>query len=153
MASISTGGGHGGKRAVDHEIPLIPFIDLLLCCVMFLLVTAVWNQLAQVQASLRSPSETEQRIEPPPPLATIVVHVASDQVIVAGEAGDRIEIPNLDEGRPDLVALIDQLAPRHAGDPSLVVVADDGVRFESVIATMDAVAGAGFERVTMSDGI
>ena len=46
MASISTGGGDGhGKKSVDAEIPLIPFIDLLLCCVMFLLVTAVWNKL------------------------------------------------------------------------------------------------------------
>ena len=32
MASIATGNGHGGKKTVDHEIPLVPFIDLLLCC-------------------------------------------------------------------------------------------------------------------------
>ena len=32
MASISTGGGGSGKKSVDHSIPLVPFIDLLLCC-------------------------------------------------------------------------------------------------------------------------
>jgi len=36
MAGIDTGGGHGGKRATNHEIPLIPFIDFLLCLVAFL---------------------------------------------------------------------------------------------------------------------
>ena len=36
MAGIDVGGGHGGKRATNHEIPLIPFIDFLLCLVAFL---------------------------------------------------------------------------------------------------------------------
>lgn len=31
----------------NHEIPLIPFIDFLLCLVAFLLVTAVWSQMAR----------------------------------------------------------------------------------------------------------
>ena len=57
MASIGGGGGgHGGKKTVDQEIPLVPFIDLLLCCVMFLLVTAVWNQLARIEANQNVPS-------------------------------------------------------------------------------------------------
>ena len=51
MGGISVGGGGGGKKSVDSEIPLVPFIDLLLCCVMFLLVTAVWNKLASMEAA------------------------------------------------------------------------------------------------------
>ena len=50
MATIETGGAHGRKK-VDHEIPLVPFVDLLLCCLMFLLVTAVWAQLGSLGAS------------------------------------------------------------------------------------------------------
>lgn len=55
MAGIDTGGGHGGRRATNHEIPLIPFIDFLLCLVMFLLVTAVWSQMARINADARVP--------------------------------------------------------------------------------------------------
>ena len=29
MANISADAGHGGKKSVDSEIPLVPFIDLL----------------------------------------------------------------------------------------------------------------------------
>lgn len=56
MAGIDTG-GHGGSRATDHQIPLIPFIDFLLCLVMFLLVTAVWNHTARVQADANVPGQ------------------------------------------------------------------------------------------------
>ena len=51
MATIDSG-GQGGRKSVDQEIPLVPFIDLLLCCVMFLLVTAVWAQLGEMPTTL-----------------------------------------------------------------------------------------------------
>ena len=53
---VSVPGG-GGKRALDFEINLVPFIDLLSCCIAFLLITAAWNQLARI--------ETNQKAEPP----------------------------------------------------------------------------------------
>jgi len=72
-------------------------------------------------------------------------------VVIGSSAGERIEIANLADGAPDLAAVITQLAPHRSSDADLVVLADDGIHYESVIATMDAVAHAGFERVTMSD--
>lgn len=66
MASISTGSGAHGRKSVDSEIPLVPFIDLLLCCVMFLLVTAVWNQLAAVETSTPSTApRSDQPVDTP----------------------------------------------------------------------------------------
>lgn len=150
MASISTGTDGSGKRTVDHEIPLIPFIDLLLCCVMFLLVTAVWNRLAEMSASLETPAEVTGEPAPPPGLS-IFVQVGHSSVVIGSSAGERTEISNLANGAPDLDAVITQLAPHRSTDADLVVLADDGIHYESVIATMDAVAHAGFERVTMSD--
>jgi biopolymer transport protein ExbD len=63
MAGIEMGGGPGGKRPVDHSIPLIPFIDFLLCLVAFLLVTAVWSQMARINADARVPGPPKD--EPP----------------------------------------------------------------------------------------
>jgi biopolymer transport protein ExbD len=63
MAGIDAGGGGGGKRPVDHNIPLIPFIDFLLCLVAFLLVTAVWSQMARINADARVPGPPKD--EPP----------------------------------------------------------------------------------------
>ena len=55
MAGIEVGGRHGGKRSMNHEVPLIPFIDFLLCLVAFLLVTAVWSQMARINVDARVP--------------------------------------------------------------------------------------------------
>jgi biopolymer transport protein ExbD len=59
MAGIDVG-GHGGKRSTNHEIPLIPFIDFLLCLVAFLLVTAVWSQMARINADARVPGPPKE---------------------------------------------------------------------------------------------
>ena len=59
MATLDVGSGHGGRRALDHDIPLIPFIDFLLCLVEFLLVTAVWSQMARLQADAQVPGKQE----------------------------------------------------------------------------------------------
>lgn len=39
----------GGRKSLDAEINLVPFIDLLSVCICFLLMTAVWTQISTVQ--------------------------------------------------------------------------------------------------------
>ena len=89
MASIGGGGGgHGGKKTVDQEIPLVPFIDLLLCCVMFLLVTAVWNQLARIEANQNVPSTSAPSDEPPPEERDkLTISITSTGYLLSSTAG------------------------------------------------------------------
>jgi biopolymer transport protein ExbD len=44
--------GGGGKRGLDFEINLVPFIVLLCCIISFLLVTAVWTQLGKLDLKI-----------------------------------------------------------------------------------------------------
>ena len=39
--------GGGGKKAIDFDINLVPFIDLMSAMISFLLITAVWTQVAK----------------------------------------------------------------------------------------------------------
>src|SRR5215207_9202695 len=98
MASISAGGGHGGKKSVDHSIPLVPFIDLLLVCVMFLLVTAVWNQLARLNANQQKPGQ-EAALETPleePEKDQLFLHIAKDTgYTLFSTQGESQEIPKV----------------------------------------------------------
>src|SRR3954447_472804 len=94
MAGISSGGGHGGKKNVDHSIPLVPFIDLLLCCVMFLLVTAVWNQLARINANQQQPGQPQMDTPPPEdPKVKLILQVQNGGYVLATSAGERTDIP------------------------------------------------------------
>src|SRR6185369_6438929 len=94
MGGIAVGGGHGGKKSLDSEIPLVPFIDLLFCCGMFLLVTAVWNQLARFNANQQAPGQPQQDT-PPPPDQTIklILQVQQTGFVLASTAGDSTPIP------------------------------------------------------------
>lgn len=57
MAQIDTGFHASSRRETNRELPLVPFIDFLLCLVSFLLITAVWSQMARVEASASVPGK------------------------------------------------------------------------------------------------
>jgi len=53
--NVDTGGGKGGRKSVDSEVNMIPMIDLLVCCISFLLITAVWSHMSRINAMRRCP--------------------------------------------------------------------------------------------------
>lgn len=155
MASIDTGGGGGGKKSVDQEVPLIPFIDLLFCCVMFLLATAVWNQLARISANQSVPGQSANEDQPPPEeRVKLILQVQSSGYVLASTAGDSITIArNGDEY--DTEELRTKLQERKRLEPNrqdIIVAPEDGVRYEDVIAAMDMVVGEGFSQMSLGDG-
>jgi biopolymer transport protein ExbD len=151
MANIDVG-SHGGKRNLAPEVPLVPMIDLLLCCIMFLLVTAVWNQLATMNATGSAPTiDSDSR--PPPATRPLVIQLLTTAAVVETPYGTHEEVPNVD-GRVDVVRLGERLsAHRSAGlalGNAVNVAADDGVTYREVMATMDTAIGAGFADVTFA---
>lgn len=154
MGGISVGGGHGGKKSVDSEIPLVPFIDLLLCCVMFLLVTAVWNQLARLDANQQQPGQQAPNEPPPEEKIKVVLQVKATGYVIASTAGDRVEVPKVGD-KFDVEVLREKLQERKRLEPNrrdLVVAPEDGVLYEDVVAAMDTVVGEGFPEMSLSDG-
>lgn len=155
MASISAGGGHGGKKSVDHSIPLVPFIDLLLCCVMFLLVTAVWNQLARINANQQQPGQPQMDTPPPEdPQVKLILQVQNTGYVLATTAGERTEIPKNGDAY-DVTELIEKLKERRELEPNrkdLTIAPEDGILYEDVVKTMDVVVGQGYEAMSLSDG-
>jgi len=155
MGGINVGGGgHGGKKSVDSEIPLIPFIDLLLCCVMFLLVTAVWNQLARLDANQQQPGQQAPNEPPPEEKIKVVLQVKSTGYVIASTAGDRVEVPKIGD-KYDTEVLREKLQERKRLEPNrrdLTVAPEDGVFYEDVVAAMDTVVGEGFPEMSLSDG-
>ncbi len=156
MAGVSVGGGgHGGKKSVDSEIPLVPFIDLLLCCIMFLLATAVWNRLARLNANQQVPGQANPDAEPPPPSIQLYLRVKSDGFVLQDSSGgEGVTIAKNGENY-DLESLRQRLDERHTNDPNrrdIIVAPEDGVQYATVIEAMDQAVGAGFPTVSLSDG-
>jgi biopolymer transport protein TolR len=59
--SDPSAGGRGGRKSVDAELNLIPFIDLLSVCILFLLMTAVWVQISGMSALSQPTGEATVR--------------------------------------------------------------------------------------------
>lgn len=142
MAGIDTGAEHGGKKSVNQEIPLVPFIDFLLCCVMFLLVTAVWNQLSRVESRTRSET-IPPAVEEPPVARRLRVgpggyelHLGAEPPETIARTGDRYDVARL---ATRLASLQREDVNRH----DLVLEATDDVKFVDIIDAMDVTAGAG----------
>jgi len=155
MGGVSVEGGGGGKKNVDAEIPLIPFIDLLLCCVMFLLVSAVWNQLARINANQQQPGQQAPEDQPPPEeRVKLILQIQNTGYVLASTAGDRVTIGKNGEAY-DIGELANKLEERRRLEPNrrdIIVAPEDGVRYEDVVAAMDLVVGKGFPDMSLSDG-
>jgi biopolymer transport protein ExbD len=73
----------GGKRSVDFTVNLVPTIDLLSVLISFLLITAVWTQLARINTNTLLPKTSPDQVETPEDKEQVLrVLVAEEQMVV-----------------------------------------------------------------------
>ena len=148
--SISVQGPEsGGKKALSADLNLVPYIDLLTCMVAFLLITAVWTQLAQLNVQQRVPGPEGDGT---PPMTKIVLLVGDEGFnLLVGD--ERQAIPK-QAGAYDFAALtrnLKQAKQSHPDKDDLQIAAEDTVIFEPLSQTMDTVITAGFPFVSLTD--
>jgi biopolymer transport protein ExbD len=68
--------GKGVRQATNSEINMVPMIDLMVCCISFLLITAVWSHMARIDSNALVPGEPG--MPPAPPDRTLYVDARAD---------------------------------------------------------------------------
>src|SRR5256885_8005757 len=139
---------HGGKKALDAELNLVPFIDLLSCCISFLLITAVWTQIAGLQVSSSGgPPEPQTKQE------TIDVRLLlSDKGYQLTMAGASIDIPKLN-GAFDRKTLGEKLKTLKTSLPdqsAITVQPEDSVAYSDLVENVDTAIGERQRNVTVA---
>ncbi|MFO0572697.1 MAG: biopolymer transporter ExbD [Polyangia bacterium] len=139
----------GGRKALDAAINLVPFIDLLSCCISFLLITAVWTQLASLPVS-RGGGGGEAG---DPPEVQLTLEVRGDGFLLRKSTGEQLPVsaPAGGAGFVELAALLKQVKEQHPRTDDITVQADDRVPYERVIRTLDTLRGARFPAIRVSD--
>ena len=162
MAGVDVGGGKGKRRSLDSEINMIPFIDLLMVTISFLLITAVWTHMSRLDATARVPGPpSDERVpaekdrvlhvEMRQPDKFLLVWKSGTQVVSSVEVPRRDDVQN-DKGHklvryPDLATQIEQEwktngSHKDASDRALdraVLHTDNETPYTFLIAAMDAI--------------
>src|SRR6516162_9650734 len=85
--------GKSGKKPLDAAINLVPFIDLLSCCISFLIITAVWTQLARMDVTQKGQGAAGASDEPHEQTVTLTLFVDKDGYTFAKSTGESTPIP------------------------------------------------------------
>lgn len=146
----------GGGKSVDVDINLVPFIDLMSCLVAFLLVTAAWTNLAQISIKPKGVGrDSEQTVLTEPPV-NISLLVAQDSHWVGLTTGDRRQVKKLGENYDyaELEKILDDYKQNTGifkDRQDIEVAAEDGVKYQDVISSMDAAIAKGFPDIGFVD--
>jgi biopolymer transport protein ExbD len=151
--SVDTG-GKGGRKAVDSELNLVPYIDLLTCMVVFLLMTAVWTQLARIDVTQKGQAQSAEQTDEKPPETRLVVVINEDGFLIAGgAAGDQKPIKKK-EGKYDydtLSAILKEVKKTYPDKRDVHIASDDGIQYQYIIQTMDTALTAQFPDIALTD--
>ena len=128
------------KRRLDEpEINLIPFIDVLLVILIFLMLSTTYSKFTELQITLPVAQADKPRDRP----NEIIVLVAGDGRYVINR--------KVVEGR-SVELLASELSAAAAGSSEMVVIisADAAATHQSVINVMDAARRAGLAKLTFA---
>jgi len=158
MAGDFTGGaGRGGRKPVDIDMNLIPFIDMMSVLVAFLLLTAVWTNLAQINIKPGGLGHDTEQLPPPQPPINLSILVAEDGDWIGITTGQPRKIDKLADGSYDYDSLAEALKyyKNESGifneRDDVEIAAEDKVDYQTVISTMDAAVANQFKGIRYVD--
>ena len=148
--SVDTG-GKGGKKSVNADLNLVPYIDLLTCMVSFLLITAVWSQLARLEAHQKGQGQAGEDTPPEKQLKLVVVVNDEGFNVVADQDQQPIPKKGTEYDFEKLGTELKKLKDAHPDKGDVQVASEDQIKFEVLVRTMDTALTARFPDISLID--
>ena len=153
MAGVSLPGAKGGRN-FDVEINLVAFIDMMSCLLAFLMLSAVWNNLAKIDIDEVIPKVQQDSSQDAPPKVTrLQLLVDASAYVLNMKDGD-------EETKPIVLAIVDGKLPREKLEEALtelkkglpmdkdgkqtkaiLLLGRNRVRYEEIVGAMDVCIG------------
>lgn len=128
-----------GRRHEDLEMNLVPLIDVLLVIIIFLVVSATFSRVSELQINL--PTAEANAPEQKPTVITVGVDASGryvvNDVIVA-------------EATVENISLALRKAAGSNKEPTIVINADANATHQSVVNVMEAARQAGYVHITFA---
>lgn len=139
MGGVSVeGGGGGGKKPVDSNINMVPMIDLLVSCIAFLLMTAVWVQTGAVEAQQPRGAPSQPQDSPPEPQEQLKIQIQQNGLRVGTNAADMRDLQG-EQRFDELVNVLRQRLQANQQNREVWLQPDSVVHYDEIIRVMDRV--------------
>lgn len=131
----------GGKKAVDFQLNLVPMIDLLSVLISFLLMSAVWTQIARIEVK-QAPNIPSEEAPPPEEkekLDLAIIIKASGYAVTkkGGEVIREIDRDSEDYNAEALREVLKQVAVEYPDNKDVTVSSEDKVPYQELVTVMD----------------
>jgi biopolymer transport protein ExbD len=123
--------------SIEPEINLIPFIDVLLVVLIFLMLTTTWSRLTEINMTLPLADAQQQKDRP-------------QQIVLTVSAQGQYAVNKSPIDGTSVVALAAVLRPLASKEVSLVISADAQASHQSVVNAMEAARRTGLSQITFA---
>jgi biopolymer transport protein ExbD len=121
----------------EPEINLVPFIDVLLVVLIFLMLTTTWSRLTEIHLNLPVADASATRERP-------------RQIVMTITSQGQYAIDKSPIGGSSVGALVAVLTPLAHQDTMLVISADASAAHQSVVNAMEAARRSGLSKITFA---
>lgn len=128
-----------GKKHEDLEMNLVPLIDVLLVIIIFLVVSATFARMSELQINLPTADANSPEQKP----LVIDVGVDAKGHYVVGKSA-------LTDGSVSAISAALQQAAGGGKEPTIIINADANTTHQSVINVMEAARQAGYTHITFA---
>ena len=123
--------------SVEPEINLIPFIDVLLVVLIFLMLTTTWSRLTEINLTLPLADAQKQKDRP-------------QQIVLTVSAQGQYAVNKSPIDGTSVGALAAVLGPLASKEATLVISADAKANHQSVVNAMEAARRTGLSQITFA---
>ncbi len=125
------------KPSAEPEINLIPFIDVLLVVLIFLMLTTSWSRLTEINMTLPVADTQKQKDRP-------------QQIVLSVNAQGQYAVNKSRIEGNSVAALAAVLGPLASKEVTLVISADAQASHQSVVNAMEAARRTGLSQITFA---
>ena len=153
MAHIE--GPSSGKK-VSVDVNIVPFIDLMSVLIIFLLITAVWQQVSMIQVGSsiygkRSQGKTTTALQNMEVPLRLDILQRGHRLVVGRQRFEVLKKSN-EYDLKKLGSLLKKIKDQYPNKKDVTVTIGDGMKYLYLINGMDALLEAGFPEIVIATG-
>lgn len=142
----------GGDKDINVDLNLVPFIDLMSVCIIFLLITSVWTQISMIQLGSSIYAKKNEEVTEPPKEDKITFDLkVTPTGYTVSVNGAAVNIPKVlgKYNKKDLLTYLQKVKQRYPQKQDAIVFVDDIVPYEELIRGMDVLMLSGFTTLSV----